>query len=369
MRRVGQPARGSLRTGAGRPGAGHAVRLCAETRCRLRASPPARFPKGGDAAPLLADMRGIIATTLRDGVSPELVEAARRQELAQLAFTYDSISGLAESWSNALAFQGMQSPADLARAYAAVTVEDVNRLARKLLTPDHAVTAILTPANAGRPIGGSGFGGAESFGTPPEKPVSLPDWAAASLDTLQVPPPPEAPDVSVLPNGMRLIVVPEHVGHTISVFGQVRQVTDMQEAPGHEGCRAGGRRVVQLWLAKPGPPAIPEGARRYRRVRGSRREFLAEGAGAAIRGGDAVAGRQRIAPGVPRAGVSDRAAAGRAGPGRAAAIAGLPDQARARPRAGAGRRPEPARSNACIPSWRCNLPICRISTRRRTGRM
>ena len=193
------------------------------------------FPKGGDAAPLLADMRGIIATTLRDGVSPELVEAARRQELAQLAFTYDSIASLAESWSNALAFSGMQSPADMARAYASVTVEDVNRIARKLLTPDHAVTAILTPANAGRPIGGSGFGGAESFGTPPEKPVSLPDWAAASLDTLQVPPPPVAPDVSVLPNGMRLIVVPEHVGHTISVFGQVRQVTDMQEAPGHEG--------------------------------------------------------------------------------------------------------------------------------------
>jgi zinc protease len=39
----------------------------------------------------------------------------------------------------------------------------------------------------------------------------------------------------VLPNGLRLIVQPEHVGHTISVFGQVRQVADMQEAPGHEG--------------------------------------------------------------------------------------------------------------------------------------
>jgi zinc protease len=195
----------------------------------------AAFPKGGDPAPLLDDMRRIIADTVRDGVSAELVDAARRQELAQLAFANDSISGLAESWSTALAFQNMQSPADLARAYESVTVEDVNRVARALLTPEHAVTAILTPQNGGGPIAGKGFGGAESFGTPPEKPVALPDWAAAALDKLQLPPPATPPIVSVLPNGLRLIVQPEHVGHTISVYGQVRQVTDMQEAKGHEG--------------------------------------------------------------------------------------------------------------------------------------
>jgi zinc protease len=195
----------------------------------------AAFPKGGDPAPLLADMRGVIADVVKNGVSPELVEASRRRELAQLAFAHDSISGLAESWSKALAFQAMESPDDLAHAYASVTVADVNRVARALLAPEHAVTAILTPQESGAPVTGRGFGGTESFGTPPEKPVTLPAWAATALDHLAVPPPPPPPDVSVLPNGLRLIVQPEHVGPTISVYGHVRQVPEMQEAPGQEG--------------------------------------------------------------------------------------------------------------------------------------
>ncbi len=193
------------------------------------------FPEGGNPAPLLADMRRVIANIVARGVPPELLEAARRQELAQLAFSHDSITGLAESWSKALAFEGAQSPDDIAAAYKAATLEDVNRLARTLLTPDQAVTAILTPEHAGKPIAGKGFGGAESFGGAPDKPVALPEWAAKALDTLRVPPAPRAPTVSVLPNGLRLIVQPEHVGHTISVFGQVRQVTDIEEAPGKEG--------------------------------------------------------------------------------------------------------------------------------------
>jgi zinc protease len=195
----------------------------------------AAFPKGGDAAPLLADMRGILADAAKNGVSPELVEAARRQELAQLEFANNSISGLAESWSKALAFQNLKSPDDIAAAYKAVTVSDVNRVAQSLLKPENAVTAILTPQESGKPIRGGGFGGAESFGTPPEKPVALPDWAAKALDTLNLPDLPAPPPVVVLPNGLRLIVQPEHVSHTVSVFGMVRQDGDMQEAPGKEG--------------------------------------------------------------------------------------------------------------------------------------
>jgi zinc protease len=195
----------------------------------------AAFPKGGDPAPLLADMRNILADAAKNGVSPELVEAARRQELAQLEFANNSISGLAESWSKALAFENLNSPDDIAAAYKAVTVADVNRVAQAILQPDHAVTAILTPQDSGKPIRGGGFGGAESFGTPPEKPVPLPDWAAKALDKLNLPNLPAPPPVTVLPNGLRLIVEPENVSHTVSVFGIVRQDGDMQEAPGKEG--------------------------------------------------------------------------------------------------------------------------------------
>ena len=198
----------------------------------------AAFPKGDDPAPVLADLRRVLADAAHDGVPAELVDAAKRQELAQLAFENDSISGLARSWSKALTFQGLDSPEDIARAYAAVTVDDVNRLAKQLLDPDHAITAILAPDDTGRPTAAQGFGGAESFNSAPDRPVTLPDWAATALATLHMPPPAEPPDVSVLPNGVRLIVQPEHVGHTISVYGRVRLITDTEQPAGQEGVAA-----------------------------------------------------------------------------------------------------------------------------------
>ncbi len=195
----------------------------------------AAFPKGGDPAPLLADIRQVLADFAQNGVPAELVEASKKQEIAQLEFSADSISGLAGTWSNALGFADEQSPDDVARAYAAVTPADVNRLARDLLDPDHAITAILTPRAVTEPGSSPGFGGAESFAAVPDHPVTLPDWANTALASLNLPDPGAPPDVSVLPNGLRLIVQPEHVSHTVSVYGQVRQVSDMEVPPGKEG--------------------------------------------------------------------------------------------------------------------------------------
>ena len=195
----------------------------------------AAFPKGGDAAPLFADMRTILADVVANGVSPQLLEAARRQELAQLAYKSNSVRGLAETWSQALAFQGLQSPDDVARAYKDVTLADVNGLAKQLLDPSQEITAVLTPQDSGHPVMGAGFGGAESFASVPDKPVALPKWASDALARLNLPAAPAAPFVSTLPNGLRLIVQPEHVSHTISVYGHIRQVPEMQEPAGKEG--------------------------------------------------------------------------------------------------------------------------------------
>jgi zinc protease len=195
----------------------------------------AGFANGSDPAPLQADMQRVMAQAAQGGIATELVEAAKRRELAQLAFAADSIAGLARNWSRALANQGAESPEDLARAYAAVTTDDVSRLARQLLDPVHAVTAILSPRNSGAPVAGQGFGGVESFASPPDHPVTLPDWAAAALASLRLPEAVEPPDISVLPSGLRLIVQPEHVSRTVSVFGHVREVTETEEPPGKEG--------------------------------------------------------------------------------------------------------------------------------------
>ena len=198
----------------------------------------AAFPAGEDPAGVLADMRRVLADVADHGVPPELVEASKRQELAQLAFENDSISGLARTWSRALASQDLNSPDDVAQAYAAVTVEDVNRLAREILDPDHAITGILTPQDSGRPITNTGFGGTESFTAPPDHPVTLPGWAATALADLPPPTPVTPPEMSVLPNGLRLIVQPEHVSRTISVYGSVRGDAALQQPAGQDGVAA-----------------------------------------------------------------------------------------------------------------------------------
>ncbi len=195
----------------------------------------AAFPKGSDPKLLMDRMRGILAQAAQHGVPAELVEASKRKEQAQLAFANNSISGLANSWSRALASQNLSSPDAIAAAYRAVTVADVDRMARLVLDPDHVITAVLTPREAGRPVAGRGFGGAESFASAPDKPVTLPDWARDALHDLHVAEAGPAPVESVLPNGIRLIVRPVHVSRTVSVFGQVRQDPDLQEPTGHEG--------------------------------------------------------------------------------------------------------------------------------------
>ena len=66
------------------------------------------FPKGGDAAALVKEMQRLCSHgMLKDGVPADLVAAAKRQEIAQLEFQKNSVTGLANAWSAALAFQGL----------------------------------------------------------------------------------------------------------------------------------------------------------------------------------------------------------------------------------------------------------------------
>ncbi|WP_297918657.1 pitrilysin family protein [Metallibacterium sp.] len=193
------------------------------------------FAKGGDAEALLAQMRAILARYAADGVPADLVDAAKRKAIAQLAFQKNSITGLANAWTNALAFQGLDSPEDMAAAYAAVTPAAVDRLARGVLQPAHVITAILTPEPSGKPIAGKGFGGAESFAAAPEKPVALPAWASAALDRLELPKSTLQPYSTTLRNGLRLIVQPENISDTITVLGSVRTQPDLQQPKGQDG--------------------------------------------------------------------------------------------------------------------------------------
>ena len=193
------------------------------------------FPAGTDHRALDKAVRAILARVARDGVPPELVAAAKLQERRQTEFQKNSIAGLASVWADALALYGLESPeADLARIEK-VTVADVNRVAHEYLNLDQAVTAVMLPKGSGKPVSGGGFGGQENISLGEAKPTPLPDWAQAAVTRLTVPAVTSHPVVSHLPNGLTLVVQPEDVSDTVSVFGHIRNRPEVQAPPGQEG--------------------------------------------------------------------------------------------------------------------------------------
>lgn len=195
----------------------------------------AAFPKGGDAKALLADMRRILGDSLKSGLPPELVAAAKRRELAAAEFQKNSVSGLASAWSQAVAVEGRSSPDDDVRAIQAVTVADVNRVARRYLDFGHAITAILTPQTSGKAVAARGFGGKESFAPKRIEAVRLPLWAKRALTRLTVPASTVHPVVTVLPNGLKLIVQPESISDTVSLYGHIDNRPELEQPRGKEG--------------------------------------------------------------------------------------------------------------------------------------
>ncbi|HEX5960857.1 MAG TPA: insulinase family protein, partial [Rhodanobacteraceae bacterium] len=195
----------------------------------------AGFPRGGDSTAVLKNLQAIMAEAASKGVPADLVKAAKSKAIADLEFKKNSVPGLANAWSQALAFRGGSSPDDIRAAIAAVTPADVNALAKRIFNPDHAITAILTPTSSGKPSSGKGFGGAESFGGKPSGKVTLPAWAQADFAKLALPDLKTDPSAFTLANGLRVIVQPESVSKTVEVFGEIRTNQDLQAPKGQEG--------------------------------------------------------------------------------------------------------------------------------------
>jgi zinc protease len=195
----------------------------------------AALPPDGNSTTTIATMRKILADYVAKGVPPELVEAARRSEVAAAEFRQNSIPGLAEAWSQAVAAEGKQSPDVDVDAIRKVTLADVNRVAKQYLLDANGIAATLNPAPSGKPVPSEGFGGAEQLTSAPTKPVALPGWAQGALAALAVPQSAIHPEETKLPNGMRLIVQTEKVTPTITVVGQIRNNPDLETPPGKEG--------------------------------------------------------------------------------------------------------------------------------------
>ena len=195
----------------------------------------AGFPSGGDSTNLLNQVKAILLAEITNGVSAELVEAAERREIISAELQKNSVSGLASAWSQAVAVENRNSPDDDINLFRAVTVADVNRIAKTYLDFDHAVSAILTPTPSDKPISSKSFGGGESLVSTKNENVKLPSWAKKVADELPVPASALNPFVTNLPNGIKLIVQPEAVSDTISVFGRVKNNALVQTPAGQDG--------------------------------------------------------------------------------------------------------------------------------------
>jgi zinc protease len=190
---------------------------------------------GADPSAAVASLTSIVSAAGRNGVPAELVDAAKRAEMAGAEFRRNSITDLAASWSQALAGEGRSSPDEDVEAIRKVTVADVNRVAGQYLVAGNSVTATLVPKPSDEPVASKGFGGGEQLTSAPTKPVTLPPWAETALSSLQVPHLVPTWTETRLPNDVRLIVKTERTSPTITVLGNVRHEPSLQAPPGKDG--------------------------------------------------------------------------------------------------------------------------------------
>lgn len=195
----------------------------------------AAFTRGGDEKALAEELKSAVKEA-RAGIPADLVDAERRRVVLESELRGNSISGLADSWTDAVAVKGLDSPDSEAAMLQNVDAKAVNAAAARLLDFDHAITLVLTPASSAQAArGGQAFGAPESFGSTPEKPVELPAWAAAALAKLPHPTPLFSPSIYDLSNGLRLIVQPLPSTGAVSLYGSVHTNEDLQAPPGQEG--------------------------------------------------------------------------------------------------------------------------------------
>jgi zinc protease len=193
------------------------------------------LPAEANADAAMNEMRGILAGYAQKGVPEDLVAAAIRSEVAQAEFQRNSIPGLADVWSTALAAEGRNSPDEDIEAIKRVTLADVNRVAKLYLADQNSISAELKPVPTGQPVAGKGYGGAEEVTSAPTKPVELPPWAADALAKLKVPENFIEVSDTKLPNGIRLIVKTDRTSPTVSVAGAVKHDSDLETPSGQEG--------------------------------------------------------------------------------------------------------------------------------------
>jgi zinc protease len=181
------------------------------------------------------------ADMLAKGIDPEFIAAEKRSLIVGTIYARDSIVGLADQVGANMVFPGDTDPATFSAMYDAVTVDEVNAVARKIYAKA-SVVATLEPTTTDpskfKPPSNIGSSVTDSFGDRvPNGPILQPAWLKAQLVKPLALRSAVSPVVTTLPNGMKLLVQRVASNPTVFVRGSVR-MSPTYDPPGKEGLLA-----------------------------------------------------------------------------------------------------------------------------------
>jgi zinc protease len=178
------------------------------------------------------DIKAVLENYKKTGLPADLVEVAKQREIAQTEEQRNSISNLASLWSQTLAVENRTPDQELA-GLQKVSVDDVNRVLRTYFDDATATALIATPKSA-NPTGGLGKASEDNTVVPTEH-QPLPPFAKKILANLTVPDLKAAPVATVLPNNLKLVVVPEPYSHSVVVTGKIETNPGLEDLAGKDG--------------------------------------------------------------------------------------------------------------------------------------
>lgn len=177
-----------------------------------------------------------LAETLKNGVDPDLLTAAKTQNARAAVYARDSIAGLGDRYGYAYGVEG-HDPAVDDQHIDALDVPTMNAAIKKYFA-EPAVVGTLTPhVNKAGSSGGNATGGSVSDDfskRAPTGPIVLAPWAKAGVERPLTQASTVAPRTYTLPNGMHLLVQPVHANPTVFVSGTI-EVTPSFDPPAKTG--------------------------------------------------------------------------------------------------------------------------------------
>jgi zinc protease len=190
----------------------------------------------------VAQVRGAydktLSAILKKGIDPEFIAAAKLRARVGLIYLRDSITGLSESIGSSYAFPSDDDPTTYAAQIEAVTGSEVDAVARRIFAKPNAVATLrkttADPSKVKPPATLTSAVKDDFGGRKPTGAIVQPQWmrddAARPLDLHSR----VKPEVTSLPNGMRLLVQRVADNPTVFVRGSI-EGGPLLDPPGKEG--------------------------------------------------------------------------------------------------------------------------------------